>query len=109
MGSEMCIRDSIAYYYYYDEDDPVIALAHIQRACQLDSRIAKKNPLLALCYKKLGEWEKSVAAYQGLDWIHYFENQTLISAQNQIYKLHKGYYFGKAKKLKVYDVKEERK
>ncbi len=102
-------HENIAYYYYHDEDDPAIALAHIQRACQLDSRIAKKNPLLALCYKKLGEWEKSVAAYQGLDWIHYFENQTLISAQNQIYKLHKGYYFGKAKKLKVYDVKEERK
>ena len=59
-------HENIAYYYYHDEDDPAIALAHIQRACQLDSRIAKKNPLLALCYKKLGEWEKAVAAYQGL-------------------------------------------
>ena len=102
-------HENIAYYYYYDEDDPAIALAHIRRACQLDSRIAKKNPLLALCYKKLGEWEKSVAAYQGLDWINYFRSQTLSSAQNQIYKQHKGYYFGQAKKLEIYDGKEKRK
>ena len=102
-------HENIAYYYYHDEDDPAIALAHIRKACQLDSRIAKKNPLLALCYKKLGEWEKSVAAFQGLSWIHFDKNQTLSSAQKQIYKQHKGYPFGKAVKLKAYDIKEKRK
>ncbi len=130
-------HENIAYYYYYDEDDPVIALAHIQRACQLDSRIAKKNPLLALCYKKLGEWEKAVAAFQGLSWIPFDETQTLRGAQDQIYKQHhdhsfydlrhlkyyydpktkklkpydpiKYYYDPKTKKLKSYDVKEKQK
>ena len=79
-------HENIAYYYYHDEDDPAIALAHIQRACQLDSRIAKKSPLLALCYKKLGEWEKSVAAYQGLSHISSLDEPVLRGAQHEIEK-----------------------
>ena len=93
-------HENIAYYYYHDEDDPAIALAHIRKACQLDSRIAKKNPLLAMCYYKRGEWEKSVAAFQGLSWIRtsipsWSEiEEAFISAQQQIYKQHHGFYYG---------------
>ena len=79
-------HENIAYYYYYYEDDPAIALAHIRKACQLDSRIAKKNTLLALCYKKLGEWEKSVAAYQGLSHISFRDKPFLRGAQHEIEK-----------------------
>ena len=79
-------HENIAYYYYYDEDDPAIALAHIRKACQLDNRIAKKNTLLALCYKKLGEWEKSVAAYQGLSHISFRDEPFLRGAQHEIEK-----------------------
>ena len=37
----------IARQYFYDQNDAAIALHHIQIACQLDSRIAKENSLLA--------------------------------------------------------------
>lgn len=53
---------------YYIQDYYEEALLHIQKASQLDSRIAKTNNLLFKCYYALGEWEKAIAAYQGLDY-----------------------------------------
>ena len=92
-------HEKLAFYYYHEGDED-LAFRHIQKACQLDSRIAKKNPLLAMCYYKRSECEKSVAAFQGLPWIrtsiHGWSEieEAFISAQQQIYKQHHGLYYG---------------
>ena len=84
--------------YYYREEDTVSALDHMLKACQLDSRIAKTNDLLAKCYFKLSEWEKAVAAYQGMDyfiqpspWLTYKWHSELDIAKDEIRKQRKGY------------------
>ncbi len=92
-------HEKLAFYFYHEGDED-LAFRHIQIACQLDSRIAKKNPLLAMCYYKQGEWEKSVAAFQGLSWIRTSIpglseiEEAFISAQQQIYKQHHGFFYG---------------
>lgn len=97
-------HEKLAFYYYY-EGDISLALRHIQKACQLDSRIAEKNPILAMCYYKMEEYEKSVAAYQGLSWIPH-ENfgrgvmvNFLFGAQDAIYREHHGFGFFEPKEL----------
>jgi tetratricopeptide (TPR) repeat protein len=82
--------------YYYREEDTVSALDHMLKACQLDSRIAKTNDLLAKCYFKLSEWEKAVAAYQGMDYFvspnFLFESPDKITkAKDEVHKQRKGY------------------
>ena len=87
---------AMAKHYLYDDDHKhaAAALFYIQKACQLDSRIAIKSPLLAECYAELGQWEASVAAYQGLSWVltgFYGFPDALEKAQDEIYKQHHGY------------------
>ncbi len=101
-------HEDIAWYYYI-KNKYALALEHIQKACQLDSRIAKKNSLLAKCYAKLGKWENSVAAYQGLSWIQRLPYSNSLDgiekAQDKVYEQRKGYsYFGPAPKY-IYDEK----
>lgn len=55
---------------YYNDDYYEEALHHIRKASQLDSRIAKTNPLLVKCYYAVGEWEKAVATYQSMDYVY---------------------------------------
>lgn len=47
------------------------ALAYMQRAIQLDSRIEPNNEILAACYTALGEYEKALAVYQGMSEVYY--------------------------------------
>ncbi len=91
-------HELIAWHYYYEKDDPEAALVHMQKSCQLDSRIAKTNDLLAICYFTLGEWEKAVAAYQGMDYFFqpsplriYKLDSELDIAKDKIRKQRKGY------------------
>ncbi len=90
-------HEGIARHYLYDLNNAAIALQHIQIAGQLDSRITKKNALLAKCYAKLGQWEQSVAAYQGLSWIQsdpYSPSlDGLEKAQDKVYTQHTGYSY----------------
>ena len=46
-------------YLYFQQDKIDSALLHIQKAIQLDSRISDNKSLLAQCYAKSGELEKS--------------------------------------------------
>ena len=84
--------------YYYRMDDAATALYHMEKAVHLDSRIAKKNDLLAKSYFALGKWEQAVAAYQGMDYFvndpfnfHIRIPSELVEAKDKIRKQRKGY------------------
>ena len=47
------------------------ALGAIQRAIQLDDRIARNNATLGNCYVVMGEYEKALAVYQGMPQVYY--------------------------------------
>ncbi len=99
----------IARQYLYDQNDAAIALHHIQIACQLDSRIAKENSLLAKCYAKLGKWKQSIAAYQGLSWIQKDVQSPsldgLEKVHDEIHKQHYGHYIHSDPPRYVFDEK----
>ena len=47
------------------------ALSAIQRAIQLDDRIAPNNVTLGNCYVVMGEYEKALAVFQGMPQVYY--------------------------------------
>ncbi|MCG9129846.1 hypothetical protein JT359_19825 [Candidatus Poribacteria bacterium] len=81
---------------------PFIAiLLSIRKASQLDSRIAKTNPLLVKCYYAVGKWEKAVSTYQSMDYVYaegvghefrYFPNK-LDVAKDHIHRERQGFHF----------------
>ncbi len=56
-------HDIIAQHYVYVRKEPGLAVKHAQKSMQLDSRIG--GDILGYCYYLLGEWEKSIAIFQG--------------------------------------------
>ncbi|RKU09699.1 hypothetical protein C6501_14950 [Candidatus Poribacteria bacterium] len=63
----------LARVYMYHDDVPEyeLAIEHLKKASLLDSRLPLYNQDLGYCYAKLGEWEKSLAVYQGSPTVTY--------------------------------------
>ena len=62
-NSAVALRD-LAFTIYMEY--PAEALACIQKAIQLDSRIPPQNVLLAWCYERLGQYDKALETYQAI-------------------------------------------
>ena len=94
-NSSIAFQDlSWALYWLYPDPDlyayPEEALDYVQRAIQLDDRIERNNSLLAICYRKLGEYEKALAVFQGMSEVHYGHGGGLLTyiydVQSKVYK-----------------------
>ena len=62
-NSAIALRDLAGAIYM---EHPAEALACIQKAIQLDSRIPPQNVLLAWCYERLGQYDKALETYQAI-------------------------------------------
>lgn len=59
--------------------EPELAIPHLQKAMQLDSRIDGR--MLGFCYYKLSEWEKTIVTYQNMSEIPIRSDRFLYAAQ----------------------------
>ncbi len=59
--------------------EPKLAIPHLQKAMQLDSRIDGR--MLGFCYYKLSEWEKTIVTYQNMSEIPIRSDPFLYGAQ----------------------------